>query len=177
MYCGHCGNAVGENDAFCNSCGARFIDASAATLAPPAVGTGAAGVGGAAAATAAWSAAPVDATTVMPTAPGPAPLPPPGSPPFEGPPTEFVPLSPGPGGPRWRPFAIGAVFALIVVAGIVAYFALRGDETSAEPDPSGPSVLAATTTTSSLPPVSTTLPATTAPPTVAPTVAANRPRP
>src|SRR4051794_17996202 len=117
MYCGHCGNAVAEDDVFCNSCGARFVDAAAAPLAPPAPGTAAAAAVGAVAATTAWDTAPpLDATAVMPTAPG-APLPPPGMPGYDVPPTQLVPLSPNPRGRRWRPFAIGAVFALIAVAG------------------------------------------------------------
>ena len=106
-------------------------------------------------------------TSPVPPAPGGPPPPPPGG--YDGPATEYVPLTPGPGRRAWRPFAIGAAFALIVLAGVGAYFALRSDDTSAQPDPSGPSVLAATTTTSILPPVSTTLPPTTAVPTIAAT--------
>ena len=53
---------------------------------------------------------------------------------------------------------------------MLAYLALRDDDTSTAPNPSGPSVLAATTTTSSIAPT-TTLPPTTVAPTVAVTEA------
>lgn len=176
MYCGHCGAAVGERDVFCNVCGARFVDATEAAPDPwaPTGAAPAAPTAAYAATGATMAAAPpglAEPTRAIPTTPaGPPPPPPPG---VEGPPTAFVPLTPGPGRGGWRPFAIGAAFALIVLAGVFAYVALRDDEPGAAPDPSGPSVLSATTTTTIVPTTTTptTLPPTTAAPTVAPTEA------
>lgn len=182
MYCGHCGAAVGERDVFCNSCGARFVDDPATASATPdpwaatAVGATAASAPPPPPPTTAspWAAA--DPTTTFPTSAAAATtaIPradavPPGSP--GGPPPQFVPLAPGPRRGGWRPFAIGAAFALIVVAGVAAYLALRSDDPGAAPNPSGAPVLVATTTTA---PATTTIapttvPATTVAPTEAPT--------
>ncbi len=144
MYCGHCGSPVGDQDAFCNTCGARFLDPAPAAFAPP--------------------TAAAAATTVLPAA----------APPDAGPPTAFVPLTPSPDRRRWRAFAIGAAFALIAVAGVVAFVALRGDDTSAGPDPTALTVVETTTTaraTTTQPPT-TPVPTSAAPSTEAPTTVA-----
>ena len=133
MYCGHCGAPVGDQDAFCNTCGARFVDPAPAAFAPP--------------------TAAAAATTVLPAA----------APPDAGPPTDFVPITPTPDRRRWRAFAIGAAFALIAVAGVVAFVVFRGDDTSAGRRPDRPTVVESTTTTAT----ATTQPPTTPPPTSA----------
>ncbi|MFT3853227.1 MAG: hypothetical protein QM733_10875 [Ilumatobacteraceae bacterium] len=168
MYCGHCGAAVGERDVFCNACGARFVDDPAAAAGNP--DPWAATAAGATVASAPpppppttvspWGTA-TEPTTAMPRADPDAPSTPP--------PAQFVPLAPGPRRGGWRPFAIGAAFALIIVAGVAAYFALRDDDPGAAPDPSGAPVLVATTTT--VPTTTTNAPTTLPPTTVAPTEA------
>src|SRR4051794_41778354 len=114
MYCGHCGSLVDDAAAFCNTCGARFVDPAPPAFAPPTVAA---------------------ATVVLPAA----------APPDAGPPTQYVPLTPGPDRRRWRAFALGAAFAPIAVAGIVALFALRGDDTPARPHPTSPTGVEAAT--------------------------------
>jgi hypothetical protein len=163
MYCGHCGAAVEEHDRFCPSCGARFVDPQtaaepaygAAGLGAAVAGAAAAGAGVSAAGGAAAMAAPPGGEPTMFAQPPPA---------FDAPePTQLIPLTTGPGGRGARPFLIGAAFALIVVAGIVAFFLLRGDDSNAQPSPTGPTSPIESTTTVALPPVETTLPVTVAP--------------
>ncbi len=161
MYCGHCGAAVEEHDQFCRSCGARFVDvgvppAGAGTLPgslpPPGASTAVAG---------AWTGG--DPTMALPVVA-----------PDDVDPTSLIAVTSGPeGGPGARPFLIAAAFALIVAAGIVAFFVLRGNGSTARPIPSGPTDATASTvapTTVVLPSVETTaVPTvpTTGPPTTA----------
>src|SRR4051812_18061589 len=100
MYCGHCGAAVEEHDQFCRSCGARFVEPASTS----ALATGATSV----------SAFGVDDPAVAPIGAVEAP-----------PPTELIPVVQGSGERGARPFLIGVAFALIVAAGIVAFFVLR----------------------------------------------------
>jgi hypothetical protein len=171
VYCGHCGAAVEEHDQFCRSCGARFVDVGAptagpGTLPPPATSIGAVGAMPPPAMSigAADALAGGDPTMAMPVGPA--------DDGDDADPTSLIAVTSGPGGPGARPFLIGAAFALIVVAGIVAFFLLRGNGSTARPIPSGPTnptVSTVAPTTAVLPSVETTSvptnPTTTAAPT------------
>lgn len=152
MYCGHCGAAVEDHDQFCRSCGARFVEtAPAPVTASNLIGGASSGFSGGAEQTGA----------MIPISTAPFDVPPP-------PPTQLIPVVTGPGGRGARPFLIGGAFALIVIAGIVAFFVLRGDDSNAQPAPTGPTspLESTTTTTNPLPSVETTLPVTVAPTTL-----------
>ena len=149
MYCGHCGAAVGEHDQFCHSCGARFVDPVAAGAArrrrrprPPATARPLIRARRRAAA-APYRAAPAAHCSAR-------------APSVD--PTRLVPVTTGPAGRAGPPFLIGAAFALVVLAGVVAFFVLRGDEANAQPSPTGPTTPlgpSTTATTTPLPAVST----------------------
>jgi hypothetical protein len=140
MYCGHCGVAVDDNDVFCRACGARFADEPTVTsFAPPAAAAGT--LGGLVAGS---SVGPGVASDVAPPSP----------------PTELLPFvaSPRPPANDKRPLLIGGAFALVVLAGIGAFFLLRKhDDASTGPLPSVVST-PVLPTSSVLPPVATVAP-------------------